>query len=35
MTERNLTVREDRFIGVCLLAALAIMVVFIFIFSTP
>jgi hypothetical protein len=34
MTQRNLTGREDRFIGICL-AALTIVVVFAFILSTP
>jgi hypothetical protein len=33
MTERDLTAREDRIIGLCL-AALAIIIVFIFIVTT-
>jgi hypothetical protein len=34
MAERDLTAREDRFIGLCL-AAVAIIIVFIFIVTTP
>jgi hypothetical protein len=34
MTDRDLTEREDRFMGICL-AALAIIVIFVFILSTP
>jgi hypothetical protein len=34
MTERDFTAREDRFVGVCLAAA-AIILVFIFVLSTP
>jgi hypothetical protein len=34
MTDRDLTAREDRFMGICL-AALAIIVIFVFILSTP
>jgi hypothetical protein len=34
MTDRELTAREDRFMGICL-TAIAVVVIFIFILSTP
>jgi hypothetical protein len=34
MTDRDLTAREDRFMRICL-ATLAIIVIFVFILSTP